>query len=419
MAFGAIPTERDFFMTPQTSGHSPRFLLLLALLSAFPPLSTDMYLPAIPLLVRRWQQPLAVVNLTLVGFFVGYCFFLLVYGPLSDRFGRRRPLLVGIGIFILASLLCAASNDVVSLIVFRVVQAAGAASASALALAISKDVYAGHERERILAWIGVIMSLAPMLAPVIGGWIMTWVSWRWVFVTQAAVALVAWAGVLRMSETLKHPSASGFLQTAGIYLELLGNRRYLGFALMMSIIVLPHFAFIAASSDIYITRLGLSEQTFGYFFAFNAAAIMVGSIACTRLLRRMASRHLLTVGFAGILIGGGVMLTRWLPGPWGLALPMALISLCFGLSRPPSNNLVLEQVDRHAGAASSLLIFIYFMLGAFAMWLISLDWTDKIFTIGILGAGAGGTMLCLWLLMASRAAAKKEAALCPNSSCGG
>ncbi len=390
-----------------------RPFLLLALLAAFPPLSTDMYLPAIPLLQKIWQQPLAIVNLTLVGFFVSYCFFLLIYGPLSDRFGRRPPLLVGIGIFILASLLCAVSDNVITLIVFRVLQAAGAASASALALAISKDVYNGFERERILAYIGVIMALAPMLAPIFGSWVMVWFSWRWIFVVQGAIGAIGWVGVWRMPETLKTPSSTNALQTAGIYLQLLGNRRYIGYALMMSLVVLPHFAFIAGSADIYITRLGLSEQVFGYFFALNAAAIMAGSFACTRLLRRVGSRGLLTAGFAGILIGGLGMFIRWLPGPWGLALPMAVISFSFGLSRPPSNNLVLEQVDRHAGAASSLLIFIYFMLGAFSMWLISLDWTDKIRTIGVLATVAGSILLGIWLLI-PKITDKKFSVLCPE-----
>ncbi len=393
--------------------YEKRPFLLLALLAAFPPLSTDMYLPAIPLLQRAWQQPLAMVNLTLVGFFVSYCVFLLFYGPLSDRFGRRPLLLVGIGIFILASLLCALADNVVSLIFFRVLQAAGAASASALALAISKDVYDVHERERILAYIGVIMALAPMLAPVLGGWVLTWFSWRWVFGIQGAIGTLAWIGVFRMPETLETPVATGALQTAGIYLQLLSNRRYMGFALMMSLMVLPHFAFIGGSADIYITRLGLSEQVFGYFFALNAAAIMVGAFSCTRLLGRVGSRGLLTAGFTGILVGGIGMIFRWIPGPWGLALPMAIISFAFGLSRPPSNNLVLEQVDRHVGTASSLLIFIYFMLGAFAMWLISLDWTDKIHTIGMLGTVSGGVILGIWILL-PQIKAKMRTKLCPN-----
>lgn len=372
---------------------------MLALLSAFPPFATDMYLPAIPMLVKVWQQPLSIVNLTLVGFFAGYCIFLLLYGPISDRFGRRKPLMVGIGIFILASILCALADNVFSMIIYRVLQAGGAASASALSLAISKDVYKGHERERILAHVGVIMALAPMLAPVIGGWIMTWFSWRWIFVVQGAIALIAWLGVFRMPETLKTPAVTGVLQTAGIYIQLLRNRRYIGFALMLSILVLPHFAFIAGSSDIYITRFGLSEQVFGYFFALNAVAVMAGAFSCSRLLRFVKSRTIMTAGFTGILIGGLGMMMEWFPGPWSLAVPMAFISFSFGLSRPTSNNLILEQVEENAGAASSLLIFIYFMLGAFAMWLISLDWNDKIHLVGILAAGSGGLVLAIWLVV--------------------
>jgi DHA1 family bicyclomycin/chloramphenicol resistance-like MFS transporter len=356
-----------------------------------------MYLPAIPLLVTRWGEPLTMVNLTLVTFFISYCIALLLYGPLSDRYGRRPLLLVGIAIFILASFLCASAGNVISMIVYRIIQAAGAAAAASLALAISKDVFEEQERGRILAYIGVIMALAPMLAPVFGGWILTWFSWRWIFVSQAAIAAIAWVGVWRMPETLPAPAAMSALQTAGIYLKLFRNRRYIGFTLMFSLLVFPHFAFIAGSGDIYITRLGLSEQVFGYFFALNAAAIMAGSMVCSRLLHRYPSRQLITVGLIGVFLGGMVMLVRWIPAPWGLSLPMAAISFFFGLTRPPSNNFVLEQVDQHAGAASSLLVFIFFMLGALSMWLISLPWPDKIFLIGLLGAASGGTMLCVWV----------------------
>lgn len=391
-----------------------KLLLLLSLLSAFPPLSTDMYLAAIPLLQKKWEQPLAVMNLTLVGFFVSYCVCLLFYGPLSDRFGRRPLLLIGVGIFILGSLLCACSGQATSLIVFRVIQAAGAASASVLAMAITKDVYQGHERGRILAYIGVIMALAPMLAPVFGGWVLTWFSWRWIFVIQAIIGAIAWFGVFSMEETLKEPSAASIFQTAGIYLQLLGNRRYLGFALLMSLVVLPHFAFIGGSASIYISRFGLSEKVFGYFFAMNALAIMAGAFACTRLLHRLGTRRILTAGFAGILLGGLGMLMSPPLGPWSLALPMIVISFSFGLSRPPSNNLVLEQVNQYAGAASSLLIFIYFMLGAFAMWLISLDWSDKIHTIGVLGTGAGGIILCIWILLPKMITEKSASSKCSS-----
>jgi len=374
-------------------------LPLLALLTAFPPLATDMYLPAIPLLVSRWAQPLSVVNLALVGFFISYCLFLLVYGPLSDRFGRRPPLLWGIALFAAASLGCALCDSVAILIVCRVFQAAGAASGSALGLAITKDVFEGRRRENMLAYISVMMALAPMLAPVIGGWIVTWFSWRWIFVAQASIALVALAGVWLMPETLPAASAVNARSSAAVYLELCANRRYLGLTLLFSLVVLPHFAFIAGSADIYITGFGLSEQTFGYFFALNAAAIMSGSFTCARLPRRKGSGPILTAGFSGMLIGGMLMLSGWFAGPWSLALPMALVSFSLGLSRPPGNSLILEQVDRHAGAASSLLMFIFFTLGAGSMWLISQPWADKIRIIGILAAGSGGLILACWLLL--------------------
>ncbi len=382
-------------------------LLLLSLLTAFPPISTAMYLPAIPKLVEIWQRPLAVVNLTLVGFFVSYCVSLLIFGPLSDRFGRRRPLLTGIGMFVVTSLLCAGSNSAAGMIVLRVLQAVGAGAASTLALAISKDVYEGNERERVLAYIGVIMALAPMLSPVFGGWIMTFFSWRWIFVSQGLFGAVAWIGVWRMPETLEKPTASGFFQTAGIYLLLFQNRRYIGLALLLSIVGLPHFAFIGGSADIYISRFGLTEQIYGYFFALNAAAMMAGAYVCTLLLRRMSSRGVMALSFAGVLLGGLGLLLPGFDGPWGLAIPMAVTTFSVGLGRPPSNNLVLEQVERHAGAASSILIFIYFMIGAFSMWLISFGWVDKIHTIGFLGAGAGGFVLVLWLLVPRIGTVKK------------
>ena len=381
-------------------------VLLLAWLTAFPPIATSMYLPAIPLLQKTWQEPLAVINLTLVGFFVSYCFFLLVYGPLSDRFGRRRPLLAGIGLFVLSSLMCALADSAVSMTILRVFQGAGAAAASSLALAISKDAYAGHERGRVLATIGTITAVAPMIAPIFGGWILVGFSWRWIFVTQALFGSLAWIGTLCLQETLKTPTTTPILQIVGIYLDLFRNRRYVVYTLMASLIGLAHFAFIGGSADIYITHIGLSEQVYGYFFALNALAMMTGAFTCSRVVRRFRSKAFITASFSGILIGGLAILFSRLPGPWALALPMTVITFSYGFNRPLCYNLILEEVDQNAGAASSLLTFCYFMVGAFSMWLIALDWSDKIGTIGMLGAGSGGLVLGLWLMLPKLAAPK-------------
>ena len=373
-------------------------LLLLSLLAAFPPLSTDMYLPALPLLSKTWQQPMSVINLTLVGFFTSYCVFILIYGPLSDKFGRRYPLLAGIGLYVVASLLCAGTGNIVSLIIFRVLQAAGAASASALSMAITKDLYQGKERQRLLAYMAIIMGLAPMLAPLFGGWIMTWASWPWVFLAQAFIGIVAWGGVFRMGEPLHTKSDDSIGKTISLYLQLFANRRYLLLVFLFSCVVLPHFAFIGSAAEIYIDNYGTTEQVFGYFFAFNALAIVTGAFFCSWLQKKIEPGVILAISFGGICLGGVIMFTGFFQGPWSLAIPMAIASFAFGLSRPPSNHLILEQVDKGVGTASSFMIFVYFMTGAFAMWLISLNWVDKVEVISLLAMISGGIVLVIWLI---------------------
>lgn len=172
--------------------------------------------------------------------------------------------------------------------------------------------------------------------------------------------------------------------------------------LLFSIIVLPHFSFIGSASTIYISRFGTSEQVFSYFFAFNAGAIMAGYFLCTRIQRHMASQKIVTISFAGILIAGLLMHADLVPGPWGLALPMAMASFFFGLSRPPSNYLVLQQVDQGAGTASSLMIFLYFIVASFAMWFISLDWADTIHVIARLAIFSGFFVLAVWIPMVKK-----------------
>jgi DHA1 family bicyclomycin/chloramphenicol resistance-like MFS transporter len=380
-----------------------RTVFLLALLTAFPPLSTDMYIPAIPHLKTLWNQPLVVVNLTLICFFLTYCLFMLIYGPISDRFGRRRPLLAGITIFIVASLMCALADSIYTLIAARIFQASGAAAASALSLAMCKDLFNdARQRERVMAYIAIIIALAPMLAPIIGGWVIHYLSWRWVFVFQASLAVIAWCGVQRMAEPLQRFERVSATEAVKVYFRLFHNRRYAGLMLAMSLLTLPFFGFIAASSEIYITRFGMDERQFGYLFGFNALALMFGPIVFSRLVRSFSSRALLTAAFAGILASGLIMACVPHHSPWSLTLPMWGLSFFLGMSRPPSNNLILEQVDRDVGAASALVIFTFMTVGAFSMGLISLPWPDKIMVIGVMGSLVGAATLAFWLKYRNR-----------------
>ena len=372
---------------------------LLALLSAFPPLSTDMYLAAIPLLDKEWQQSLAMVNLTLVCFFVSYCVFLLIYGPVSDRFGRRPPLLAGVGLYVVACVFCAAAGNIAILIVARTVQGAGAAAATAMAFAICKDQFEGHLRQRIFIQIGIIVAAAPMLAPIIGGWVIKLYSWRLVFILQALMGLVALFGVYKMPESLQMPAKESFSRVAGSYFRLFGNSRYILLALTFAVTGIPFFAFIAGSSDIYITTLGYNERQFGYFFGLNAAAFLVAPVFFSRMARCFPLLPLLTAGFTGMLGAAVLMLCSRLPTPWRIAVPMWILTFSFSFCRPPGNNLILEQVDRDVGAASSFMVFIFFITGACSMGVISLNWKDKIAALGWMGVMASAFTLIAWLLI--------------------
>jgi DHA1 family bicyclomycin/chloramphenicol resistance-like MFS transporter len=358
-------------------------LILLSLLAAFPPLSTDMYLPAIPTLQALWGVSFATVNLSLVLFMATFSVFLLIHGPLSDRFGRRPVLMVGIFLFIAGTSLCAASQSIAMLLAGRCVQAAGAAAASSLALALSKDLYSGHERQKILAYIGVIMAFAPMLAPTIGGLMLKFASWRLIFVSQSCLALVGLYGVYKLKEPVTRFTSGGFLAVAGRYLTVARNLPFMVLSLGFALMVLPHFAFIGGSTDIYMNRFGLSEDVFGYYFGFNALGFMLGSLACTRLAGVYKPLHMLYFTIGTFFLGGVLMLVLGGDTPYTVAAAMICITFSVGFSRPISNSMILDQVDTDVGAASGILTFEIFMIAAVAMQLISLDWADKPMLIGM------------------------------------
>ncbi|MFV0423585.1 Bcr/CflA family efflux MFS transporter [Oleidesulfovibrio sp.] len=374
--------------------------VLILLLAAFPALSTDMYLPAIPTLCTVWDIPLSQANLSLVVFFIAFSSFLLIHGPLSDRFGRRPILLTGILLFITGSLLCAFSQSINALIAARVVQAIGAAAASALSFALAKDLYDGEYRKKLLAYIGIIIPLCTMTSPTIGALILQQISWRGIFILQGTLALFALYGSFRLQEPLTEKESGGVAEALGRYGILFRNAPFMIYCVAFAMAGLAFFAFIASSSNIYITTFGMSEKAYGLLFAFNAVSLTLGSFMCSRLCVGMESRHILYISFSGMLLAALCMVVLGNDTPVSFAVTMFFYTMFLGMSRPISNHMILEQVDRYAGAAASLVTFFFFLCGALAMEIVSLDWQSKPFVIATLGVI--GTVLPLGVTFAMR-----------------
>ncbi|MDR3088790.1 MAG: multidrug effflux MFS transporter [Desulfobulbaceae bacterium] len=393
-----------------------RKIALIALLCTFPPMSTDMYLAALPMMAKEWSEPLAVINLTLVLFFVAYCVGMLVYGPLSDRYGRKAPLLAGLAIYSLSSIACALAPNAALLIIARIFQGLGGAAASTIVFAICKDLFDGPVRQRLFVQLGVITAGAPILAPIVGGWVISLLSWRWIFVALALLGLLSALGVAMMDETLKQREDTPFIQAFNGYFRLCGNAPFMLLTLSFASTGLPLFAFLAASSDIYISHLGYNEHQYGLFFAANASAFLIAPLVFMRAVKRFSLRWLLPISYFGVLMFAAFMVAETLahahnlrlpfappydlplalPQPLTLAAPMWLLTFSFSFGRPPGNNLILEQVKKDVGAASSLMVFVYFITGALAMWIISQDWADKIAVLGWLGVGGAAITICGW-----------------------
>lgn len=385
-------------------------ILFLSLLSAMPPLSTDMYLGAMPTIANQWHVTTGQVSLTLVLWFVAFSGALLAFGPLSDKYGRKPILIGGLILFMLASIGCAASTNLTQLIVFRIIQGIGAAGPSAMVMAIARDRYEGNTRKKVLAYMGTIMALAPMIAPSIGALLLLFTSWPSIFMFQAIFALACLFFVSRFGESNIKLTSGNLFTLLGRYRVVMSNRRYMLANTTMGLLSGPLFAFIALSSPIYIKVFGLSEQAFGLIFGFNAMMFMVGALTCTRLTKWFSDNVILTGCMIGSVVSGLLILAVGSMHPIAFALSFGLFSICCGLTRPLSTHLILDQVHSDVGSAASFLTFYVFVIGALSMALVSIPWDHPIMVLGWFAVIAPTIVLILWPMLLKLLASDAEMA---------
>ncbi|MBP2071072.1 Bcr/CflA family efflux MFS transporter [Thermoanaerobacterium butyriciformans] len=373
-------------------------IIFLALLSAFVPLSTDLYLPALPTMSKYFNVAVYKTNLTLILFFVFFSFATLIWGPLSDKYGRRPILILGLICYMVASFLCALSLDIYQLIIFRILQAVGAGAASAVATAIVKDVYEGRRRESILALVQSMVVICPAVAPTIGALLLKFTSWRGVFLTQAILGAIIVAGSVVFQETIGLKNNGSFLYTVGRIGVVIKNLKFTALLIIFSMVSIPLMAFISPSSYIYQDYFGLSEQKYSYFFAFNAAGMLIGPLLYVRLSSYFKRYSIINVCFLAIILSGIIISILGRFAPWLFAISLLPSTIAGSCIRPPGTYLMLEQQKEDTGSVSSLISSFSTIMGSVGMIIVSFNTGNLVEMVGIVNIIFG--ILCgfLWFV---------------------
>jgi MFS transporter, DHA1 family, multidrug resistance protein len=338
-----------------------KLVVILGALTALGPLTIDTYLPALPSITRDLQSTSAAVGLTLTGTLVGFALGQLLVGPMSDTFGRRRPLLVASGLHIVASILCALAPNLVALSSFRVLQGLAASGAAVVALAVVRDVANGRRFVVMVSRLLLVMGVAPVLAPTLGSQILRLTDWRGVFVSLAVIgALLFVVAAVGLAETLPparrvRGGIQGSLQTYG---NLFRDRTFVGLALVAGLTMTALFGYVAASSFVLQEQYGLGVQEFGLVFAVGAAFLIAGTQLNPTLVTRWTTAQVLgatlTVGTAaaGITV---LAASTGFGGLLGLLLPLWLVLAAIGVALPNAPALALNRHGESAGTAAALL----------------------------------------------------------------
>jgi DHA1 family bicyclomycin/chloramphenicol resistance-like MFS transporter len=342
----------------------------LGALTAFGSVAIDMYLPALPevalALGTRPQHAEITISTFLFGLAVGQ----LAFGPLSDRLGRRGPLLAGIGLYLAASAVCGLAQSLGLMIVARLFQALGACAGTVIARAIVRDRYEHDEVLHVFSLLSLVFGLAPILAPLVGGWVLAAAGWRWIFGVQTAFAVVMGAfAYFLLPETRSQATRETAMGEHPLrsYLSLLRDRRLSGYMLTGSFSGAAMFAYITASPEIVISFYHVPPQHFGWVFGSNAAGLIGANQVNARLARRIPAHHLLRGALiVSALAAVGLLLCAWtgLGGIWGVLVPLFLVIASLGFVQPNTTAGAMNIDPSRAGSTAALIGATYFGIGS-------------------------------------------------------
>ncbi|MEU5696204.1 multidrug effflux MFS transporter [Actinosynnema sp. NPDC020468] len=368
-----------------------RLLLLLGALSTFGPLSIDLYLPALPALARQLHASEDAAQWSISACMVGLAVGQLFIGPLSDRVGRKRPLLIGVATYAVASLLCATAPSITTLVLLRLVQGLAGSAGMVVVEAMVRDLYEGRRMARILSLLMLVGGSAPIVAPVLGGQLLYVTDWRGLFVVLAAISALLLIAVVALPETLvpglRH--AGGLRRARAGYAAVVRDRMFVGCTLGTSIGSIALFVYISISAFVLEGGYGVSPQVFSLIFAVNSVGLVLGGWLNSLLLRRFTPEQLL-VAESLVAVGASAVATvaALLHAPLAVFLPILFLTIMSGgLASPNATALALERHPANAGTAAALFGSTGFLFGAVFAPLASLGGTGAVaMTCGIFGA---------------------------------
>lgn len=342
---------------PTISNKSWLFIAILSALMACTSLSTDIYLPAMPTMGRDLHGD---AELTLTGFLVGFAFAQLFWGAISDKIGRKIPLLIGMVIFIVGSVGCAISTSMYELLAWRVFQAFGACVGPMLSRAMIRDLYGRTEAAKMLSTLAIVMAIAPIAGPMIGGHLLLWYSWHSIFLLLAIIAVIMFIGVLVLPET--HPeekrSTRSMVATYQNYWILLQNKGFMKYTLCVTCFYISIYAFLTSSPYVYIDVFQVPTEYYGYLFGINIIGVMILSAINRRIVSAIRLDKLLRYASLFSAISVVIVMILMMAGYTSLLLIVIGCFLFFsmnGVIAAVTNALALERAGKMAGSGAALL----------------------------------------------------------------
>lgn len=353
-------------------------ILILGALCTISPFSIDMYLPGFPAIAENLNTSISNVQLSLTAYLVGIAIGQLFYGPLLDKYGRKKPLYAGLVIYILTSMACAYTFSVDHLIIMRFLQAIGGCVGMVAAQALVRDLFPSNRTAQVLSLLTLVIAVSPMVAPTVGGYVTAHFGWQMVFFVLAAITLLILVGIKWYLPGGALPDATISLRPRKVvqnYLMVLRNRQFFVYMLVGGIAGAAPFAYIAGSADVFMNRYGISETGYGWIFALLATA-MIGSTQMNHiLLRKFTSEQIIKVSLLYQSVVGLIMIVgvwmQWLD-VYSLICLMFIFLTGHGLNSPNTAALSLEPFSKNAGSASAMMGSVRMAMGGITSAMVSI-----------------------------------------------